>query len=132
MSPETQRLIREGYAALSRADLDAWVAGVDPEAELHELPEMPDTAVYRGQQGFRAWAESVIQLVEEWAWTPEEFIFDGDDVQVVRVLLEVRGQESGVPIKQTVFHFFRFENGLINEVRGYTNRQDALKAAGVE
>ena len=132
MSQETQRLIRESYAALSRADLDAWVAGVAPKAELHELPDMPDTAVYRGHEGFRAWAESVMQLVEWWEWTPEEFVFDGDDVQVVRVRLEVRGQGSGVPIEQAVFHVFRFENGLLNEVRGFTNRQDALEAAGVE
>ncbi|HYH62323.1 MAG TPA: nuclear transport factor 2 family protein [Solirubrobacterales bacterium] len=129
-SQETQRFLRDGYAALSRADIDAWLQGVHADAELHELSEVPDAAIYRGPDGFRAWAEAALELVEEWEWEPEEFVVDHGDVAVVRVNLRIRGR-GGVPVEQTVFHVFRLRDAMLVEIRAYLDQRQALKAAGL-
>jgi len=131
MSQETQGILRDGYAALSRGDIDAWLQGVHTDAQLHELSEVPDAATYRGPAGFRAWAEAALELVEEWEWEPEEFILDHEDVAVVRVHLRIRGRGGGVPIDQTVFHVFRLRDAELMEIRAYLEKDRALEAAGL-
>jgi ketosteroid isomerase-like protein len=130
MPQETQRILRDGYAALSRADIDAWLLVVHADAQLHELSEVPDAATYRGPDGFRAWAEAALDLVEEWEWEPEAFILDHGDVAVVRVRLRIRGRGGGVPIEQTVFHVFKLRGGELMEIRAYLEQDRALEAAG--
>ena len=131
LSQATQRILRDGYAALSRGDIDAWLQGIHVDAQLHELSEVPDAAIYRGPEGFRAWAEAALELVEEWEWEPEEFILDREDVAVVRVHLRIRGRGGGVPIEQTVFHFFRLTDAELVEIRAYLEEGRALEAAGL-
>jgi ketosteroid isomerase-like protein len=129
MSREAEQLIRDGYAALSRGDLDGWLAGVAEDAELHELPDIPDTAVYRGRDGFRKWAEAAIETVGAWEWEPEEFLLEDGAIHVVQVRLKAQGKGSGVPVDQSVFHVFRLQDGKVLEVRGFLDRKQAMEAA---
>jgi ketosteroid isomerase-like protein len=131
MSRENVETVQRGYEAINRGDLDAWLDTVHPDAELHELAEMPDTAVYRGHEGLRAWAEGVMQLVEEWEWTPEEFVYEGESAVVVRTRLRAQGLGSGVPVDQHVFHVYEFRDLEVIRLRGFLNRTEALEAVGV-
>jgi ketosteroid isomerase-like protein len=77
MSRENVEIVRRNYEAFTRRDIDAWLESVREDAELHEVSEIPDAAVYRGHEGLRRWAEALMQLVSEWRWTPEEFVYQG-------------------------------------------------------
>ncbi len=127
MSKENVNLIREGYEALSRQDIAAWLQGVDPDVELHELAEIPDTAVYRGREGLRQWAEAALELVEDWRWEPEEFIQNSGGIVVVRVRFTARGRGSGAPVDQVIFHVLDVRDGKVAVIRGFLDQEDAVR-----
>jgi ketosteroid isomerase-like protein len=131
MSRENVETIRRSYEAMTRGDFDAWLEPVHAQAELHELAELPDTAVYRGHQELRRWAEGAMQLVEKWQWTPEEFVYEGESVVVVRTRLRAQGRGSGVPIEQVLFHVFEFRDNEVIRFRGFLGRDEALEAVGL-
>jgi ketosteroid isomerase-like protein len=120
-----------GYAALSRGDLDAFLAGLHEDAELHELAEMPDSAVYRGHDEIRRWAETGMAHLSDWEWVPEEILHNGDGVLVVRVRFAAHGAESGAPLGQALFHVIESRDGKATRIRGYRGEGEALAAAGL-
>lgn len=127
MDPE---VFAPAYQALSRGDLDTWLAGLHEDAELHELAEMPDTAVYRGHADIRRWAEENMSLLPDWEWVPEEVLHATTEVVVVGVRLRGRGLGSGAPVDQRVFHVIEFRDGKTTRIRGFLNGDQALVAAG--
>ncbi len=121
-----------GYEALSRGDFDLWIAGFDEDAELHELPEMPDTAVYRGHREIRQWAETGKELVPDAAWVPEEVLHQGEGVVLVRVRFSGRGAESGAPVEQILFHLIESRGHKATVIRGFLSEREAMAAAGAD
>jgi ketosteroid isomerase-like protein len=122
--------LARGYEALSRHDYDGFLEGLHEDAELHELAEMPDTAVYRGHDEIRSWAEEGASLVADWAWIPEEVLHIADGVTVIRVRFSGRGAESGAPLEQALFHVIDFRDVKATRIRGYLSADQALAAAG--
>jgi ketosteroid isomerase-like protein len=130
VSREREETIRRGYQAMTRLDVDSWLETVHTEVELHDLPDMPDTAVYRGHPGMRHWIEEMMKVVETWDWTPEEFVDEGSAV-IVRVRVSAEGRGSGVTLEQVVFHVFDFRDRKIVRVRAFLDRDEALEAVGL-
>ena len=62
MAEENADVIREMLKAFSRGDVDGVLAGFDPRCELHEPPEMVETAGYHGHDGIRAWMANLRQV----------------------------------------------------------------------
>jgi ketosteroid isomerase-like protein len=124
-----RELIIASYEALSRGELDAWLGPVGTDAELYELPELPDTGVHRGHEALKAWATAAMGVWEDWQWTPEEFIGETDRTVLIRVRLSGRGLGSDVPIEQTLFHIIRFNGEKMVEFRGFLDEQQARESA---
>ncbi|MDQ6811841.1 MAG: nuclear transport factor 2 family protein [Actinomycetota bacterium] len=120
-----------GYEAFNRGDTAAWLDRFDQDAELHDLPNAPDTRVYRGHDGLREWAE----LVGGEAWA--EFRFEPEEVReagefvFVSVRITARGRGSGVPTDMRVFHVAEIRGGKVVRLAGYFDRAEALEAAGL-
>jgi ketosteroid isomerase-like protein len=131
MSRPPIEAIRSGYEALSRGDIDAWLRGVHVDATLHELADIPDSRVYRGHDEIRQWAQAAMHVVEEWQWTPEELLHEGDDWAVVRTRFSARGAGSGAPVEQVIFHVLEFRDGRMIRIRGSLDRNKALEAVGL-
>jgi ketosteroid isomerase-like protein len=119
-----------GYRALSRGDFDSFLAGLHEDAELHELAEMPDTAIYRGHDEIRMWAETGLAHVSDWEWVPDDLLHEDDGACVVRVRFRGHGAESGAPLEQTLFHVIEFRDGRATRIRGFLSEDQALAAAG--
>jgi ketosteroid isomerase-like protein len=83
MTPDTERLLRQGYDAFRRQDFPAFLALVDPEIEWTEPPELPYGGTYRGHAGLAElaakWGETYAEMVVE----PQEFIAAGDRAAVI-------------------------------------------------
>jgi ketosteroid isomerase-like protein len=123
--------VRRGYDALSRGDVEAFVAGCHAEGEIHELAEIPDHKVYRGHGEIRQWAEAGLQIFPGVQWTLEEVLHDADDQVVVRTGFRGRGGGSGVPVDQTVFHLIEFDDGLVVRAQAWLDRDQAVEAVAL-
>ena len=131
MESKAAELIQQSYEALNRDDLDTWLELCHPDAELHELAEMPGTTVYRGHDELRKWAESTRDLVADWHWELEELV-QAQSPFVARTRLTAHGREGGVAVEQIVFHVFEMKQGKATAIRGFLDREKALKAAGTQ
>jgi ketosteroid isomerase-like protein len=124
-------IIRAGFDAFNRGDYELWIAGLDEEVVLLDLEETPDTGVFRGHDGVRAW---LAKLQEAWG---EAFRFEpmsitqGDGVVVVDTRASGVGVEGGVPIEMTVYMVLRFRDQKVVWTKSFMDRADALQAAGL-
>jgi ketosteroid isomerase-like protein len=54
---EAADLVGRSFERLSADDIDGVLELMDPEIELHDVPEIPGSTVYRGHEGIRrTWA----------------------------------------------------------------------------
>lgn len=124
-----EETLRAGYAALTRCDFDAWLAGFQPDAELRDLAEAPDTAAYRGHEEIRRWATAGSELVTEWDWVPAEIDSMASGALVVRVRFRAVGRGSEITIEQDVWHVARFRGDKIAIISGFLSEDSAREAA---
>jgi ketosteroid isomerase-like protein len=123
--------IRAGFDAFNRGDYETWIARYAEDTEFLDLAETPDTGVFRGHAGIRAW---LAKLQEAWG---EGFRFEpvsftqGDRVVVVDTRAKGIGEGSGVPIEMDVHIVLRFEDQKIVWSQGFIDRDEALEAAGL-
>jgi ketosteroid isomerase-like protein len=124
-------IIRAGFDAFNRGDYELWIAGLDEDVVLLDLEETPDTGVFRGHDGVRAW---LAKLREAWG---EGFRFEplsitqGDGVAVVDTRASGVGVGGGVPIEMTVYMVLRFRDQKVVWTKSFMDRSDALQAAGL-
>lgn len=128
MAAQEAELIRRSYDALNRGDFDAWLELSHPDAQLHDLAEVPGTGIYRGHDGLRLWVHNARDLVGDWHWTVEEFVRDRNPF-VTRVRVTAHGRESDVPVDQVIFHVFEMRDGRAAVLRGFLEERDALASA---
>ncbi len=123
--------IQAGFDAFNRGDYETWIAGLDEDVVLLDLEETPDTGVFRGHDGVRAW---LAKLQEAWG---EGFRFEpmnitqGDAVVLVDTRASGVGVGGGVPIEMTVYMVLRFRDQKVVWTKSFMDRSDALEAAGL-
>jgi ketosteroid isomerase-like protein len=128
------RLVRRGWAASNREDLDLALCGYDPDVEI-SWPEsggvaFPDLqGTYRGREGFRrVWAA----MHDPWEVEvrPEEMIDAGDRLLVI-AQVTARGRGSGVRVGGPLIGLYTLRAGRIVRERYFNDQEEALKAAGL-
>jgi ketosteroid isomerase-like protein len=130
MSEESVENVRRGIDAWNRGDLDEWLAGFAPEAELHTTGRFPDERVYRGRAGLeRYWAE-IHEAAEETSLSISDLRASGDRV-FQAVTGSGRGKRSKVPIEGPIWLVTTLRDGLAVRVETYVDRTAALEAAGL-
>jgi uncharacterized protein len=131
MSQVNVEVVRRGYEVLNRRDIEAWIELFHPDAEMHDLPGIPDAPVRRGHDALREWVAMMDDIWTDGRYEPEEFIDAGKFV-VVGLRGKVSGARGGVPLDIPMFHVFEVEDGKTRRVWAYLDRTEALKAAGLE
>ncbi|HEX3562375.1 MAG TPA: nuclear transport factor 2 family protein [Solirubrobacterales bacterium] len=129
MSRENVELVREGYAAWERGDIDGIVEGVTPDVEIVQPPEVPDSKTYRGKAG-------VVEAFADWPKQWDEFraelleVIDISDTKVVSVTRHyLRARD--IDIEQEVAYVHTFRGDLIVRWEMFFTRDEALEAAGL-
>jgi ketosteroid isomerase-like protein len=129
MSQANVEIIRAGYDALLRDDMEAALAGLDPAIEIFDH-DIPDAGEYRGLEGMAAWQADWERSWESWRWEPQEFI-DADD-RVVAILRSFgRGRESGVEVERTDGAVWTMRDGKAVRLDYYGSKEQALAAVGL-
>lgn len=115
-----------------------------PEPSLFEPLLTPDyrienivTAVtdktYYGASGCLEWLGDMSEAFAAGArYEMEAIIADGDDFVVTRMAFVGTGARSGAPLRLRWITVTWFRDGKVARSAGYANRQEALKAVGLE
>jgi ketosteroid isomerase-like protein len=131
MSQPSVEILRAGFDAFNQGDYDSWLVTFSEDVEVHDLAETPDTGVFHGHAGVRAW---LAKLQEAWGdgfrFEPRSFT-EGDGVVVADVRARATGIEGGVPIEMSVHLAFRLRDRKIVWTQGFLNRGAALRAVGL-
>ena len=136
MSQENVELVRRGYDAWNREDLDAFLSVVHPDAKwrgdgAEDLFIGVRTAYY-GHAGVREWWDAVH---EPWDYFKSHVqrTFVGGDKVVTVVRFEAKGKQSGAEVELPFLtNVFELKDGLVVEFNNYYSLEEALDAAGLK
>jgi ketosteroid isomerase-like protein len=136
MSQENvEDFIRGAYARFNRAEpgVSGKLASLDfyhPDAVYVNDARDPDSGIHTGIEAVRGqvgrWVEAYPDLEVE----PLEIQTNGDQA-FVWVRFSGHGAESGVPIDMELAHAVTVKDGKVLRVEEYSDRQEALEAAGL-
>jgi ketosteroid isomerase-like protein len=131
VSQENLEIVRRGFAALNSGDVDAVIAEMDPSIEWHPTGDFVDIGPFRGHRGIRDLTSLVFGAFDAYSLQPEELIDAGDAV-VAPVRQTGRGKGSGIAVDVRYVLVFELHEGKALRVESYYDRQEALKAVGLE
>jgi uncharacterized protein len=127
---ENIELLKRGYEAFNRGDLDAAFELLDPEIEWVNDERVPFAGTYRGHDELRALFRDQQEVFGEITMEPIEVFETGDQV-VAFVRQRARGQASGAAVEITVGHLWTIRDGRAVRWQGFPQREKALEAAGL-
>ena len=130
MASANVELVRAIYERFRADDLDAALALLDPEVEVHDRPEIPDPQVHRGHEGVLTSLGVSQETFDGLDLVPEEFLDAGDRVVVVFRFQGI-GRESGIPIDERLVHVWTIRDGKAIRMEVRSDPDDARGGAGV-
>jgi ketosteroid isomerase-like protein len=140
LSPESRlrrlvlaRIGGRAMAAVNRRDFAVLFLAVDPNIEYHpagdQLPLDMDE-VSHGHEGYEKVWRQMIDSFEDFRGTPQAVIDLGDQFLAI-IRYTGHGSGSGVPVDIPLFQLMRLRRGLVVWQRDYSDRSQALEAAGL-
>lgn len=129
MSQENVEAFREAVHAFNRRDKAAFLALCDPDYENVPPRDWPESAPTRGReavwdffvQGQEPWDESAFELGE---------VIDAGDRIVAHQRARMRGTASGADVGWSYWHVISFRDGRALRSEWFSDRGEALDAAG--
>jgi ketosteroid isomerase-like protein len=129
MASENERLIREGYAAINRRDLDWMRAHAHPDFEFKSRFSGLSGRTYTGQRAFEQWLADIGETWESNEQFPERFVELDSERTAVEIRFKGRGRGSGVEVDQRIGLIFTIRDGKAVHVEAYDSFEDALAAS---
>ena len=130
MSEENVDLVRRGYDYFARTgETDASVYA--PDIEWHSAVEDPGQEVFHGVEGVNRLIAEVQEAMDDFRTEPFEFLDAGDKV-VAGLIHRGRGKGSSAEVEMREWNVFLIRGGRIASVHEYSEREEALEAAGLE
>ena len=128
MSQENVELVRAGFAAYNRGDVDALTQSYDPDVVFETLL----LGTHHGNEAIRLLSEENRRTLSGYTIDPVELIDAGDKVVAV---VQVSGVGPGSQIATEALDRFAFlvtiKNGRTVRQPSFRNRGEALEAAGL-
>ncbi len=127
MSQENVELVKAGFAAHNRGDLDALVEFYDPEVVFETLL----LGIRHGNEAIRLIYEENQKTLSGYTVDPVELIDSGDQVVAVAQVNGV-GPVSQIAMDGDQFAFlFTIKDGRCVREQAFRNRDEAVEAAGL-
>ena len=124
MSDANIALVRRGYDAMQRRDVDELLGYCDPEVEFVSLVGEVEGRVYRGVEGIRQFFADLVDVWELWVPQPEHIDAAGDAVLATGTS-RLRGVGSGLEMTVAWGQVFRFRDGRVLWARIYSDPERA-------
>ena len=119
-------LIRSGYAAWNRGDIDAVVAITDDDFEWVAPPDLVGARGGSGREDFATYLRSFSEVWDDFRCEPEQFWSAGDTVLVL-VRETGRGKLSGARVHHHLVHVWTVRDGRVKRMEGHVERPDTLE-----
>jgi uncharacterized protein len=129
MSQENVEVVRQGFEAFERGELDALLDLFTDDVTTYRAD--PDGATYDGKAGFLEATADWTEDFSEWRVLPQEFVDLGDRV-LVRVRQMAQGKSSGVRVEEDFWFLFEVTGTKVSKLSFYSRQADALEAAGLK
>jgi ketosteroid isomerase-like protein len=126
MPGENADWVSRAYGAFGRRDWDALGELLDPSIDFRTTVEATS-----GYAGVEDWIRQADELFEGFEIDVEEVIDAGDRV-VVLVHERGTGRGSGVAIDHRLAHVWTLRDGRAVALESFTERDEALAAAGLD
>ncbi len=131
MSPENVRWVERAIAAINARDIEGYLACCTEDVKL-ETPVAAVGGVYEGIDGIRRYFADI-----EEAGPDFRIELDGvEEVDGKRVIAFIRfsstGRASGLRLAAPLTNVYDLIDGKISHIRVFVDRQEALKAVGLE
>ena len=136
MSQENVELVRRGFEAGNRRDVEALIEVLDPEVEWHSALLMSlegEAAVYRGHEGIREFFRDLDELFDKLHAEYPEIRDHGDQV-VGLGRISMQGKGSGAETESPIGTVIDLKNGKATQVRTFLDhkrRPRSRRAVGV-
>ena len=134
MSEENVEIVRRGYEAFNRRDVDQFLSYFAPEAEVDFSESIgPFSNAYRGLAELKTFWESFFEAWDEIHWEIDELLDLGRDRLLTETHLIARGHGSGIPTTnyRAVAVIWKIRDGRIRRMKFFPDKLDALEAAGL-
>jgi len=132
MSATAEELITELSAALNSGDLDRAVGLTHPDVvQYGTVGGMDQDLVLRGQAAVLDYWDDVGETWASLTYEPERII-SSDAVIVVFWRETARSSRSDLEVETQTAAVFKVRDRKIVEIRGYMDREEAIRAAGLE
>jgi ketosteroid isomerase-like protein len=131
MSQENVEIVRDLVEAWNRRDFEGVLGYIDRRVEFHPglLPPGEDTE-YLGREGVRKWLRNLDDAWKGVAVEPEERITVATDRLLAIDRWRFEGRD-GIELEELLPTLFTFRDGLIVRIDGFTEKGEALEAAGL-
>jgi ketosteroid isomerase-like protein len=93
--------------------------------------DSPDQGAYLGHAGYQRWLDDWGSAWAEWGIALEELIDAGNSVLAI-IRMSAKGRGSGVEVERQDALVYELRNGKIVRCDYYNNKEQALKAVGLE
>src|ERR1700730_4740961 len=130
MSQENVETFRRNNEAVSRGDIEAALATLDPDIEF--IPRRAAVqGVYRGHEGMRQFIAENAENFDLYQVSYQEFRDLGDRL-IAFGTVRVRGKESGIEVTTPTAMVATFRDGKMIRAEDFRERSEALKAVWLE
>jgi ketosteroid isomerase-like protein len=131
MSQENVALVRRGYEAFNRGDLDGMFAEAAPAFEYLATGVVPGAGgVYHGPEEFRRFLERWWGEFDESRTDVHELTAAGDRV-LASLTFRGRGRQNGAEANWSLWQLWTLRDGKFVRGQGFTSREAALDAVGL-
>jgi ketosteroid isomerase-like protein len=122
--------VRHGYELFLAGNLDEALEMFDPEIEVVDRTDSPDSATFHGREGFQKYLMAWLEPWEEFSLEAEAFHpTDTEVVAFIRQWGRVRGINAVV--EERVAHVWSVRDETAIRYRVFTSRDEALRAVGL-
>lgn len=132
MPPNNVDIVREAYDAVNRGDLDMAVSCIAPDMEYVASGAVPGaTGVFMGPEGVKEFIAGLYEEFDEPRADVSELLDAGDQV-LASATARGRGKLSGVETTWDTWQLWTVRDGKLMRGQGFTSREEALAAAGLD
>jgi ketosteroid isomerase-like protein len=131
MSQENVDLIRRSILGWNERGAEALIEYLDPEVEFHAPRESMNPGVYHGPRGVRTYFDRLSKVMEDQRVASVDVIEVDDDRVIAVVKAFAKTSHFAGEVEMNWAWLITVQDGLATRVETFTDRAQALEAAGL-
>ncbi len=126
-------MVRSMLATLNESGVEAALDQIHPDFEGVTPPELsPEPDTYRGHEGIRRYFAGFEGVMDEVRWEADELMEAPNERVVAGIRLLTRSVATELELELPVWQVCTVRDGKVLRIEGFAEREDALRAAGLE